>query len=264
LFNLLLLRLAEGVVQFLCEQWFRRLGFLDGGPHFLQQLIQFLRLLLQFLTNLLAVVVPTQAGVLIGLVELFQFLGQRFLFLVQFLSVGSQLTNGLVEFPSGLLSKLVAQFFELSFCASARGQGFGGVVAFESFAGLTDILTSLLQLVARLLHRLLVLGLLHPFVQLVGLTQQILLLFAKAFQLSLDFFLLLFGLGLFERGLQLREFFVQILLASCEIAETVQHLTDFPLLLILLRRFLRLALGLVTVFLLIQFQFIKLTLATAL
>ena len=132
----------------------------------------------------------------------------------------------------------------------------GGIILFESFAGLTHVLASLFQLFGCLRHVLLVLGLLHSLGKLIGLTQQILLLITQPLQLPLVLLFFFLRFGFFQSRLQLRKLFVQVLLTPCQLTKPIEDLANLLLLLLLLARLLGLLLSFVTILVLVQLQIV--------
>ncbi len=86
------------------------------------------------------------------------------------------------------------------------------------------MLAALLHLLARLGHPLLVLLVLHPLAQLVAVAEDLLLLLSQSLELAIDLLARLRGLGSLQRGLELLEPFVQVILALGQLAEPVQDL----------------------------------------
>ena len=264
LVDLPLIGFAIRIVEFLRQQRLGHFRLFDCLLHSFQQIVQPFALTLNRFFDVFSIVFRSQAGGWSLLVHLRQTLRQLFLLLIEFLGIVSHLTNSIIELTCGPLSKLIPHFFELSFRPPPRGQCFRGIVALQCLACAPHVFASLFQTLARLGHLFLVFRLLHPFVQLVGLAQQVLLLVPKPLELTLDFFPLLFRLCFFECRLQLSKFFVQVFLAASEFTQAAEHLTNFAFLLFLLTLFLSLTLGFVAILILIQFQFIHLSLASLL
>ena len=104
----------------------------------------------------------------------------------------------------------------------------------------------------------------HPFAELISLSQQILLLISKPFELAFNLLALLLLIRFFQCGLQLRQFLIQIFLTPGKFFQTIKHLPDFTFLGVLLSRFLRLLLRLVAIFILFDLQVVELLLPSLL
>ncbi len=102
--------------------------------------------------------------------------------------------------------------------------GLGEPAFLERLGGLADVLAALLDLLAGLGHPLLVLLVLHPLAELVGVAEDLLLLLAEPLELALDLLAGLRGLGGLEGRLQLLEPFVQVVLPLGQLAEPVEDL----------------------------------------
>ena len=102
--------------------------------------------------------------------------------------------------------------------------------------------------------------LLHLFIQLIHITQHLPLLIAKSFQLSLNLFPLLIRSGRTKLRLQLLQPFVDHLLTSRKLFQTIQNLQLLTLLLIALLLLLSLSFGFVAIACIVQFQLLQLLL----
>ena len=107
-------------------------------------------------------------------------------------------------------------------------------------------------------HSLLILWLIEPRLQFVGVLQHLPLFVLQPLELLLEFFLLLRRLGRFEGGLQLLEPLVQVVLSLGQLAKPVEDLAVLPLFGGLLMQFLGGLLRLVAVFLFLQIELIEL------
>ena len=97
-----------------------------------------------------------------------------------------------------------------------------------------------------------ILGLFHPLLQIIEVVHQLLLFFLETFELILQFFLLLRGLGFLELVLQFLHFLGQRFLTAGKFLEPVHHLQILLLLGGLLLRGLLLLL--IALFFLLEFQ----------
>ena len=84
-------------------------------------------------------------------------------------------------------------------------------------------------------HPLPVFFALHPFAELVGITQDLLLLLSEPLELSFDFLALGLGLGGLEGRLQFFEPIIHIVLTLRQLAQTIEDLARFTLLSLSLR-----------------------------
>ena len=146
-------------------------------------------------------------GVLLPVVEL---LVDLLLVLVEAAGLVAHLVHLLGEPVRGLLAELLAEVVQLLAGAGTFGDSLGQPALLERLRGLAEVLAALFDLLARLGHPLLVLLVLHPLAQLVGVAEDLLLLVAEPFELPLDLLARLGRLGGLEGRLELLEPFVQV------------------------------------------------------
>src|SRR5690606_25022467 len=82
-----------------------------------------------------------------------------------------------VELAGGAAAELVAECFEFALGAGAFGQRLGDTALLERIGRPADVFAAFVQALLRFGHRLLILGLIHPFAQLITIAQHLLLFF---------------------------------------------------------------------------------------
>ncbi len=230
--NPLLIGLADGIKQILGQQGFGFLGLAHGVPHVLDEPVQLLALLFQRLLDLLAVggVAEARAGVILPGVEL---LGQAVLALIELPGLVAHRGQVIGELVRRPLAQVVPDLVELLAGPGPLGQRLRHAALLERIGGLANPVARVLNLLAGVGHAVAVLFVLHSLLQLVGVAEDLLLLFTEALELSLDFLpgrLVLRGL---ERRLQLLQALVQVGLALGQFLEAAENLPGLALLLLL-------------------------------
>ena len=160
-------------------------------------------------------------GSFLGGVELF---GELFLILVQLLRLVAHLGHFLRESVGGSLAELFAQVVELPAGPGPFGEGLRDAPFFECLGGLTDMLAALVDLLAGVGHPVSILFALHPFAELVGIAEDLLLLIPEPLELSLDLLARPAGLGGLEGRLQLFEPLVHVVLPLGQLAQAIEDL----------------------------------------
>jgi len=130
LVGLLLMRLADGVVELLGEEGFGGLGLLDGLLHVVEEFLEVLALLSQVARDLLTLVClgVAEAGVLLllgglGGVEVGQAVGEVLLFFLQVAGVFAHFGHGVVELAGGSFADFFLELVELLGGALTGGGG---------------------------------------------------------------------------------------------------------------------------------------------
>ena len=126
------------------------------------------------------------------------------------------------------------------------------------------MLAALVNLLACVGHAVAILFPLHPLAQLVGIAEDLLLLFPQPLELPLDLFACRLGLGGLEGRLQFLEPIIDVILPLGELAQTVEDLIRFALLLLALRQICLLRSGcpliFVAVFFVVELELLELPL----
>ena len=208
------------------------------ATHPLDEVFELLPLLFEALLDLLAIlgVAERLAGaILLG----FELLGEAILVFVELLRPVAHLGQVVGELVRRLLAEVLADVVQLPAGAGPFGQGLRESALLERLGGLADVLAALLDLLPGLGHPFAVLLGLHPFLELVGVAEDLLLLVPEPLELPLDLLLRRVVLGRFEGRLQLLEPFVQVGLPLGELPEAVDDLPRLALFLLLLRELFR-------------------------
>ncbi len=196
----------------------------------------------------------------------FELLGELFLILIEPPRLVAHLGHFLRESVGRALAKLFAEVVELAAGSRPFGEGLRDAAFFECLGGLTDMLAAFVDLLASIGHAVSILFPLHPFPELVGIAKDLLLLFPEPLELSLDFLAGRLRLGGLEGRLQFLEPVIHVVLSLRELAQAIEHLTRFALLLLALREPLLLgpgrALIFVAVFLVGELELLELPLRT--
>ena len=223
--------------RFLGQQRLGLLGLAHGASHPLDEILQLLPLLFQLLLDLLAIggVAEGLAGAVLPGVE---FLGEAVLVLVELPGLVPHLGQVVGELVGRLLAEVVPDVVELLAGPGALGQRLRHAALLQRLGGLADVVSRLLDLLAGLGHAFAVLLVLHPLLQLVGVAEDLLLLFAEPLELPLDLLLRRLVLRRLEGRLQLLQTFVQVGLALGQLLEAADDLPRLALLLLLLRELL--------------------------
>ena len=124
-----------------------------------------------------------------------ELLGNLLLRIGQFPHFVAHLAHFVVELAARFLAEIIAYLLELPLRTSAAGQRFRGLVLLHGLRGLLCFRPRLFHLAPFLRELRLLRRLLHLLLQLIEIGQHLLLLFAQPFELPLNLFLLLFGLG---------------------------------------------------------------------
>ena len=231
--------------------------------HLIEKFVEALLLLFEPLGDLLAFSGVAQRG-LGAILGGFELLGELFLILVQTPRLVAHLGHFLRESVGGSLAELFAQVVELPAGSGPFGEGLRDAPFFECLGGLTDVLAALVDLLACVGHSVSILFALHPFSQLVGIAEDLLLLISQPLELSLDFLASLRRLGGLEGRLQLFEPIIHVVLPLRELAKAIEDLPCFALFLFSLREPLLLGSGraliFVAVFLVGELELLELSL----
>jgi hypothetical protein len=192
--DLLFVRLSDGVVEIFGQERLGFLSILDRVFHLIEKLIEVLLLLIESLGGFFAFpgVAKRRLRTILGGFEL---LGELFLILVQMPRLVAHLGHFLRESVRGSLAKFFAQVIKLPAGPCPFGQGLRDSPFFECLGGLTDMLAALVDLLACVSHPVAILFALHPFPELVGIAQDLLLLISQPLELPLDFLARLRRLG---------------------------------------------------------------------
>ena len=232
--DLLFVRLSDRIVEILGQERLGFLGILHGVSHLVEKLVEVLLLLFESLGDLLAFAGVAKRGLraILGGLKLF---GELFLILVETPRLVAHLGHFLRESVGRSLAQLFAQVIELPAGSRPFGEGLRNAPFLECLGGLTDVLAALVNLLACVGHAVAILFALHPFPELVGIAEDLLLLFPQPLELSLDFLACGLRLGGLEGRLQLFEPIIHVVLPLGELAQAIENLPGFALLLLSLR-----------------------------
>ncbi len=162
-----------------------------------------------------------------------------------------------------MLAELFAHFLELALGAGAGRERLRDVSFRGRLGGALRVLARLFELSLLLGHLRLDFGALHALAQFVHVGEHLALLFLEAFELAAQLLAPGFVVRRLQGGLEFLEPFVHVFLAAGEFLQAILdlHLGAALLALLLL---LRLAFGFVTIFGLLEVEFVELVLALAL
>ncbi len=172
-------------------------------------------------------------GSILGGLELF---GELFLILIEPPRLVAHLGHFLRESVGRALAQLFTQVIELPAGSGPFGEGLRYPPLLECLGGLTDVLAAFVDLLPCVGHAVSILFALHPFAQLVGIAQDLLLLISEPLELSLDFLACRLRLGGLEGRLQLFEPIIHVVLPLRELAQSIEDLARFALFLFSLRQ----------------------------
>ena len=221
--EIILTRLAQRVVELFGQQRFGRLRLLGDLPHVLREVGQRALLLRELRLQLLPLAGLRQAPPL-GFPDGLQLLRDVLLILRQLPRLVAHLAHLFGELLGILFAELIAQLLQLPLRARAGAEGLRGLAVVELLRRLLRLVAGLVELLARVGHRGLVLLLFHALLQFVDVLDHFLLLLAQALEPPLHLLALGLGLGLLHGGLQLLHLFIDVLLPAREFAQAVQHL----------------------------------------
>ena len=267
---------AIGIVEFLGQDGLARLRLGDRFLHIFEEILERLALGLPILRERIfriRIGLGSENGVFPWLCLALSSGGCRFighgaaghpllqLLLASLERIGliEQFSQVLLQAGRGLLSQGLSRFLHHLLRAGARCESGRGLLLLDGLGRLLQLLSSLLHLLPRILHALLIGFAVHAIENLVGILQQFLLAIAKPFQLLFDLLFLRFGLCLLKGEIEFAELIVEILLSAREFIEAAHDLPHLALL-GLIGRF-GLALGFVPILVVIEFQLLDLLLS---
>ena len=145
--------------------------------------------------------------------ERFEFFGQLLLFLREFPGVTAHLAHIVGKPIRALFAKVVGELLQLALRACAGTERLRRGIVVQRLGGALDVGTRFVELLPGVGHARLVFRAFHSLAQLVNVRQHFLLFFAQTLQSTSNFIALSLALRLLERGLELLEPLVQVLLA---------------------------------------------------
>ncbi len=224
--HIVLRHLAEAVIEFAGEQ---RLGVLGLARHLsglVDQGLEAFALLRELLGDLLAIgrFRLAQGAATRLLAEIGHALRELLLVAGEVARLGPHRAEVLGKLAGALLAEFIPHRLEIALGASAGRERLADVALRGGLGGALQLLAGLLELLALFRHARLVLGPLHPLLELVRIGEHLLLLLLQAAQLAAEFLALGLGLGLLQGGLQLAQAVVEILLPAGEFLQAVEHL----------------------------------------
>jgi hypothetical protein len=188
------------------------LSFLSNLTNLFQQLANPVTLLSQLILQSLPLAGIAQAA-LLAIAEIFQFLGDLLLILVQLARLAPHLAKIFRETVRGILAEVISQFIQTGLGAGSLAEGLRNLAVLQSFGRPPYVLASLFQLLALLLQALTIFLGFGLFANFVGIAKNLFLLIAEPLELAFKLFSLLLRFGLFHRRLQLSKTINQVLLA---------------------------------------------------
>lgn len=225
LVDLLIPEIASRFVKPLGQNRLGRFRPFDRIPHPLLQIAKPFALVGEFLRERLAIRLLFLQRRLHGLGRLgLELLGNSLFLFFEFAGCLSEILNFLGKAVRGPSAKLLAEVVELLLGSGASSGCLADFFFLQGFRRPADLVAGLVELPLLLGHPLLVLRLIEPRLQLVGILQHLPFFFLQPLKLLLQLFLLLRRVGRFEGRLQFLEPLVQVMLPLSEFAKPVEDL----------------------------------------
>ena len=178
--------------------------------------------------------------------------------LSQIASVAPHLAYFLSELIRRLLTKILFQLLQLPLRSSRLGNRLRELSFLQRLRGFTNALPCFVELFASVGQTLAILGLIESLSKFIDISQQLLLLLAQAFELSLELLLLFVRFCFLQRRFNFLQLVAKICLTLSQLTKSIECLQILPLLLLLLR--LIGLLGFVAAIFLLQLQLLQLIL----
>lgn len=175
--DLVVVGCSHGVEELLGEEGLGFFGILDGLPHLLEEVVEPFFLLLEAPACLLALAAVTERSRLpvAGGVELF---AELFLIVVQPPRLVPHLGQFLRKPIGCALAELIAELVQLAAGSCALGKGLGELALLQGVGCLANVLAALIELLSRFGHPISIFLAFHSLAHLVGIAEDLLLLFA--------------------------------------------------------------------------------------